>query len=151
MKQLAFALGNGNGRIGVLAVQGRKVGLNVLLLNDCPWLPTTRCTSRCSSHLAHLSSCCRRPVCRCLAGDHVAQSCGIGVVQVTDTKPRRPTAGIMDVSIAVAAWGTLVVFGDSEGDHSYLQSQVFAAFGLGCFQPLIDSLAALGILYGTGP
>ena len=40
--------------------------------------------------------------------------------QVTDTKPRRPTAGIMDggdvVSTAVAAWGSLVVFGDSEGD-----------------------------------
>ena len=36
-------------------------------------------------------------------------------------KPRRPTAGIMDggdvVSTAVAAWGTLVVFGDSEGEH----------------------------------
>lgn len=40
-------------------------------------------------------------------------------------KPRRPTAGIMDggdvVSTAVAAWGTLVVFGDSEGEHLHAQ------------------------------
>lgn len=41
-------------------------------------------------------------------------------VQVTDTKPKRPTEGVTDggdaITTAVAAWGTLVVFGDSEGE-----------------------------------
>lgn len=46
------------------------------------------------------------------------------MLPVADTKPKRPTAGIMDggdvITTAVVAWGTLVVFGDSEGDLGWL-------------------------------
>ena len=46
--------------------------------------------------------------------------------QVTDTKPKRPTAGVMDggdvMATAVAAWGSLVIFGDTEGAPGELAS-----------------------------
>lgn len=39
--------------------------------------------------------------------------------QVTDTKPKRPSMGILDsgdvIATAVASWANFVIFGDSNG------------------------------------
>ena len=48
--------------------------------------------------------------------------------QVTDTKPKRPTWGLMSstsegVATAIAAWGHLVIMGDTEGNLNRWDTQ----------------------------
>ena len=79
-----------------------------------------------SQPLAVSSSCRVMLVYQCCCGTASLQAAGggegarpDGVLQVTDTKPKRPSVGILDsgdvIATAVASWAHYVIFGDANG------------------------------------
>ncbi len=119
-ERLAFALGDG--RVGVLSVCGRKVwSYDPCTLQSKPHT-FGQCTVlgyekalRPHLLLPPIKYGVMMPLNRgCRKVQHLTKC-----AQVTDTKPKRPSAGILDsgdvIATAVASWANFVIFGDANG------------------------------------